>query len=179
MELSAYWRNLGSVVIVIVVLGLAPPLAQTARAQSQAPGASAAAEDEIRSATMRFYVALNSTLHGDLDPLSAVWSHRPDVSNLSSAGGRVDGWNEVYADFQSMPRLYPGGRIAPRGIIVIAGRDMGHSVCTETGQLRSPEGPMVSFNQRATNIFRLEEGKWKLIHHHADASSTGSQGARR
>src|ERR1017187_7016895 len=103
------------------------------------------------------------TLHGDLDPLSAVWSHRPDVSNLSSAGGRVDGWNEVYADFQSMPRLYPGGRIAPRGIIVIAGRDMGHSVCTETGQLRSPEGPMVSFNQRATNIFRLEEGKWKLI----------------
>lgn len=175
MELSACWRNLGSVVTVIALLGLAPPLAQIARAQSQAPGASAAAEDEIRSATMRFYVALNSALHSDLDPMSAVWSHRPDVSNLDAVGGRAAGWNEVHADFQNMARLYPGGRIAPRDIIVVTSRDMGYAVCTETGQLRSPEGPMVSFNQRATNIFRLEEGKWKMIHHHADASSTGSQ----
>ncbi len=128
---------------------------------------------------MRFYVALNSAMHSDLDPLSALWSHRPDVSNLSAVGGRADGWNEVYADFQNMARLYPGGRIAPRDIIVVVGTDMGYSVCTETGQLRSPEGPMVSFDQRATNVFRLEDGKWKMIHHHADASSTGSQGATR
>lgn len=179
MELSARWRNLGSIVAVITLLGLAPPLAQTARAQSQALRASSPAEDEIRSATMRFYVALNSAMHSDLDPLSALWSHRPDVSNLSAVGGRADGWNEVYADFQNMARLYPGGRIAPRDIIVVVGTDMGYSVCTETGQLRSPEGPMVSFDQRATNVFRLEDGKWKMIHHHADASSTGSQGATR
>jgi len=166
-------------VTVVTLVGLAPPLVQTARAQSQALRASAAAEDEIRSATMRFYVALNSALHSDLDPLSALWSHRQDVSNLSAVGGRAAGWNEVYADFQNMARLYPYGRIAPRDIIVVAGTDMGYSVCTETGQLRSPEGPMVSFNQRATNVFRLEEGKWKMIHHHADASSNGPQGATR
>ena len=181
MELSACWRNLGSIVTVITLLGLAPPLAQTARAQSQSQAfrASAAAEDEIRSATMRFYVALNSGLHGDLGPLSALWSHRGDVSNLSAVGGREAGWNEVYADFQNMARLNPDGRIAPRDIVVVAGTDMGYSVCTETGQLRSQEGPMVSFHQRATNIFRLEDGKWKMIHHHVDASSTGSQGATR
>ncbi len=164
---------------IIALLCLAPPLAQNARAQSQAPKASAAAEDRVRSATMLFYDAFNSALRGDLDPLSAVWSHRPDVSNLSAAGGRAAGWNEVHADFQNMVRLYPGGRIAPRDIIVITDGDMGYSVCTETGQLRSAEGPMVSFNQRATNIFRREDGKWKMIHHHADAGSTGSQGPTR
>src|SRR5208282_4984495 len=111
-ELAASWRKLDSVVTVIALLALAPPLAQTARAQSEAPGASTAVADEIRSATMRFYAALNSALHGDLDPLSAVWSHRPDVSNLSAVGGRAVGWNEVHADFQNMVRLYPGGRIA-------------------------------------------------------------------
>ena len=124
---------------------------------------------------MRFYIALNSAMHSDLDPISAVWSHRPDVSNLSAAGGRAAGWNEVHADFQNMARLYPGGTIAPRDIVVVSGKDIGYSVCTETGQLRSPDGPMVSFNQRATNIFRLEDGKWKMIHHQADPSSPGSQ----
>jgi ketosteroid isomerase-like protein len=137
------------------------------------------AEGEIRNATLRFYVALNSALHSDLDPISAVWSHRPDVSNLGAAGGRAAGWNEVHADFQNMARLYPSGQFVPKDIVVVAGSDIGYSVCTETGQLRSPDGPMVTFNQRATNIFRLEDGKWKMIHHHADPSSTGPQEPRR
>ncbi len=128
---------------------------------------------------MLFYDAFNSALHGDLGPLSAVWSHRPDVSNLDAGGGRATGWNEVHADFQTMVRLYPGGRIAPQDILIVADGEMGFSVCTETGQLRSADGPMVKFNQRATNVFRLEDGKWKLIHHHADAGSTGSQGVTR
>jgi ketosteroid isomerase-like protein len=175
VDLSRCWRNLGSVIAAAAVIGLAPALAQTARAQPQAPKASAAAEDPIRDATMLFYVAFNSALHGDLDPLSSVWSHRPDVSNLSAAGGWASGWNEVHAAFRDIARLYPDGRIAPQDILVVADGDMGFSVCRETGQLRSAEGPMVKFNQRATNIFRLEDGKWKLIHHHADSSSSGSQ----
>ncbi len=94
--------------------------------------------------------------------MSAVWSHRPDVTSLSAAGGHAKGWNEVYAGFQNMARLYPGGSIEQRDMTVVAGKDIGYSVCTETGQLRSSEGPMVNFNQRATNIFRLEGGTWKL-----------------
>ena len=167
--------KLGSVITVIAVLGLAPSLARTARAQSQAPKASAAAENEIRSATLLFYAAFNSALNGDLDPLSAVWSHRADVSNLTVVGGRATGWNEVHEDFQNLVRQYPGGQIAPQDILVVADGDMGYSVVTESGQLRSADGPMVKFEQRATNIFRREDGKWKLVHHHADSSSTGSR----
>ena len=78
-----------------------------------------------------------------------------------------------------MARLYPSGRIAPQIVLVVVDGDMGFSLCRETGQLRSAEGPMVKFSQRATNIFRLEDGKWKLIHHHADSSSTSPEGVTR
>ena len=175
MELSACLRNLVSVVIVAAVLGFAPMRTRTASAQTSAAGASPAAEKEIREATTLFYAALNSALQGDLGPLGVVWSHRPDVSNLGGVGGRALGWNEVRTDFQSLGRLYPAGRIDPQDTIVVVGGDIGYSVCNETGRLRSSEGSMVSFNRRATNIFRREDGKWKLIHHHADTTVGLSQ----
>jgi ketosteroid isomerase-like protein len=165
---SACWRNILSAVTVVGLLSLAPPLAQTAHAQPPAPATPN--EKDIRAATVLFYAAFDSALHGNLAPMSAVWSHRPDVTSLSAAGGHAKGWNEVYAGFQNMARLYPGGSIEQRDMTVVAGKDIGYSVCTETGQLRSSEGPMVNFNQRATNIFRLEGGTWKLIHHHADSN---------
>lgn len=168
MGFSACWRNILSAVTIVGLLSLAPTLAQTAHAQPPAPPTPN--EKDIRAATVLFYAAFNSSLHGNLAPMSAVWSHRPDVTSLSAAGGHAKGWNEVYAGFQNMARLYPGGSIEQRDMTVVAGKDIGYSVCTETGQLRSSEGPMVNFNQRATNIFRLEGGTWKLIHHHADSN---------
>ena len=173
MGFSACWRNILSAVTVVGLLSLAPPLAQTAHAQPPAPATPN--EKDIRAATVLFYAAFNSALHGNLAPMSAVWSHRPDVTSLSAAGGHAKGWNEVYAGFQNMARLYPGGSIEQRDMTVVAGKDIGYSVCTETGQLRSSEGPMVTFNQRATNIFRLEGGTWKLIHHHADSNLNASE----
>jgi ketosteroid isomerase-like protein len=162
-----------SAAAVTALLILAPPLARTAHAESNAPATPN--EKEIRAATVLFYAAFNSALHGNLAPMSAVWSHRPDVTSLSAAGGHAKGWNEVYAGFQNMARLYPGGHIEQMNMTVVAGKDIGYSVCTETGQLRSSEGPMVTFNQRATNIFRLEGGTWKLIHHHADSNLNASE----
>jgi ketosteroid isomerase-like protein len=179
VEISRCRLNFSSVIIAIAILNLTPRLVQTANAQSQAPKTSATAEKEIRAATVLFYDAFNTALKGNLDPMSAVWSHRPDVTDLDVDGGRATGWNEVRADFQNMVRLYPGGHIAPQDMLIVADGDMGFSVVTETGQLRSADGPMVSFSQRATNIFRLEDGQWKLIHHHADSNSTATQGVTR
>ena len=179
MEIFRCRRNFSSVLVAVALLNLTPQLAQTAYAQSQSPKTSAAAEKEIRGATVLFYDAFNTALKGNLDPMSAVWSHRPDVTDLDADGGRATGWNEVRADFQNMVRVYPDGHIAPQDMLIVADGDMGFSVVTETGQLRSADGPMVKFSQRATNIFRREDGQWKLIHHHADSNSTATQGVTR
>ena len=168
-----------SVLGVIAMLGLIPALAGSAHAQASGTGAqSSPANKEILAATSLFYTALNTALQGDFDPLSAVWSHRPDVSDLSADGGEEFGWNEVHAHIQNMARLYPSGKISAQDVKVVADGDIGYSVCTEAGQMRSADGPMVKFSQRATNIFRREGGQWKLIHHHADGSAEGSERSR-
>jgi ketosteroid isomerase-like protein len=177
VKLSAGWGKLLSVVTLLALLGFAPPLAGTARAQLRGEGSSPEAENEIRAATILYYAAVNSAIHGDLNPLSAVWSHRPVVTNLNGLGGLALGWSEVRADFRNMARLYPAGHFAtPQNfVVVVVVGDIGYSVCTETGELRSSDGPMVRFDRRATNIFQREDGKWKMIGHHADATTALSQ----
>jgi len=181
VERSPFWRAFISVSVpcAIAVLGLIPALAGSAHAQASGAAAeSSPAKKEILAATTLFYTALNSALQGNFDPLGAVWSHRPDISDLSADGGQEFGWNEIHAHIQNMARLYPSGRFSAQDIKVVADGDIGYSVCTEAGQMRSTDGPMVKFSQRATNIFRREGGQWKLIHHHADGSSGRSEPSR-
>jgi ketosteroid isomerase-like protein len=171
------WRNLIPVLSIIAILGLAPSLGGTAHAQASSAATESSADREIRAATTLFYTALNTALQGNFEPLSAVWSHRADVSDLSADGGEEFGWNEVHAHIQNVTRLYPSGRIEAQNVSVVADSDsnIGYSVCTEAGQMRSADGPMVKFSQRATNVFRREGGQWKLIHHHADGSASVSR----
>jgi ketosteroid isomerase-like protein len=177
---SGDWRSLVSFMFTIAVLGLAPPLAGAAHAQTSKAAAESSNAKEIRAATTLFYEALNTAIQGNFDPLGAIWSHRPDISDFSADGGEEFGWNAVHEHIRNMARLYPSGRIGAQNMRVVADGDadgdLGYSVVTETGQMRSPDGPMVKFSQRATNIFRREQGQWKLIHHHADGSlNDGSQ----
>ncbi|HYL60888.1 MAG TPA: nuclear transport factor 2 family protein [Candidatus Acidoferrales bacterium] len=165
-------------VALLFAFAVAPCLAQTDAPRASSAAAASAAQG-IRDATMRFYIALNSVLRGDLGPMETVWSRGAEVSNLSPAGDRARGWNAVFAYYKNLSRQSVGGRIAPTDITVVAGINLGYSVCIEEGETRSPEGPMVKYSQRVTNIFRLEDGKWKLIHHHADANSGGVQSIQR
>ena len=45
------------------------------------------AENEIRKASDKFYVALNRMLNGDPRPMVDVWSHKSDVSTMHPIGG--------------------------------------------------------------------------------------------
>ncbi|MGH7814082.1 MAG: YybH family protein [Candidatus Binataceae bacterium] len=156
----------------ISIAAFAMAFGGTAAAHAQSPFDSpkwqVLAQQQILDATKQFYLALNAMISGNLDPISKVWSHRNDVSNLASSGGRDTGWNEIYASYQSMARMQMAGKIAPENIAVVADGEMGYSICLEAGETKDPSGQMRSFSKRATNIFRLERGKWKLIHHHAD-----------
>jgi hypothetical protein len=79
----------------------------------------------------------------------------------------VGGWNEVHANFQICK---PSQSIASRDSVVVTERDTGYSSLHGDRPTGFAGSPPVSFNKGATDIFRLEDGKWNIIHHYADAS---------
>ena len=128
------------------------------------------AEDEVRQASDAFYAALNRMFTGDMGPMSEIWSHASDVTDMGPFGGRLVGLEEVGAEFEREAKMKLGGKVEARDVLVRVGGDLGYTLCVEHGENMSADGKPVIVDHRATNIFRREAGKWKLIHHHTDIS---------
>ena len=130
----------------------------------------AKAEKELVAANNQFYAALNALFTGDLEPMNAIWSHGDDISDMGPFGGRLEGWKSVSEEFQKEAGMKLGGRVECKDLLVYAGTDVGYTVCTEEGENMTADGKAVKVKFRATNIFRIEKGQWKMIHHHTDLS---------
>ncbi len=46
---------------------------------------------------------------------------------------------------------------------------MAYELGIEIGQVKIA-GQQISIEQRITNIYQLQDGEWKMIHHHGDTS---------
>lgn len=125
---------------------------------------------ELRMANDRFYIAFDSVLYGDASLMDSVWSQAEDISDMSMFGGRLAGWKAVDSAFKAEANLKLGGRVECKDLVVVAGKDIGYTVCTiETEDMYYKDNP-VHLSLRATNVFRIEQGEWKLFHHQSDLS---------
>ena len=59
---------------------------------------------------------------------------------------------------------------SPELLRKLASKRAMHALCVEHGENMSADGKPIPVDHRATNIFRREAGKWKLVHHHTDIS---------
>lgn len=163
------WRTLVFAAAFAVFVGAAQPAPKPTQA-----------EKELRAANEKFYTALNAMFTGDLAPMEAIWSHRNDVTDMGPFGGRLTGWKAVADEFKKEAGMKLGGSVACKDVMVQAGSDMGYVVCVEEGKNMSADGKSVEVRFRATNVFRRENGAWKMVHHHTDISpnlekATGSK----
>jgi ketosteroid isomerase-like protein len=85
-------------------------------------------------------------------------------------GGRLEGWTAVEAEFKKEADMRLDSHVVCKDLLVRAGTDMGYTVCVEEGENMSVDGKSVKVSHRATSIYRLENGQWKLIQHHTDIS---------
>ena len=52
-------------------------------------------------------------------------------------------------------------------VVVPLSDDVAYTLGTEHGQLKVG-AETLGIDQRVTNIYRREEGEWKMVHHHTD-----------
>ncbi len=129
-----------------------------------------ALEDEIRQASEQFYAALNRTINGDPEPMMEVWSHGSDVAIMPPSGGIVVGWEEVRTSWEQAAQTTFEGQVSQDDLVVVPlADDVAYTLGTEHGQAKLGE-ETVGIDWRVTNIYRREEGEWKIVHHHTDVS---------
>ncbi|MBF8277624.1 MAG: hypothetical protein HW390_2697 [Candidatus Brocadiaceae bacterium] len=132
--------------------------------------ASAAEKDVggVRAAAETFYSALNAMFTGEVEPMKEVWSHKDDVTYMGPVGGFRLGWKQVLADWETQASLKLGGKVEPKEMRITVGQDIAIVSNYEIGQNVTVDGKPQNVAIRATNLFRKENGNWKMIGHHTD-----------
>lgn len=122
----------------------------------------------VEQATAQFYASLNTMFTGDAGPMQEIWSHADDVTYMGPAGEFQAGWNEVRDIWEAQAALKLGGKVEPYEMRVTLGNDLAFTQCYEKGSNLDAQGRTVQVSIRATNLFRKENGTWKMIGHHTD-----------
>jgi ketosteroid isomerase-like protein len=128
-----------------------------------------AAADDVRKTSEQFYAALNQMANGEPNSMNEVWAHGEDVTALHPIGGRNEGWDETRAAFEQVGSVATGGQVRLRDQLIQVGTDLAYEVGVEEGEI-TLAGEQVAFEVRVTNIYRLDGGEWKVVHHHSDLS---------
>ncbi|MCG8586248.1 MAG: nuclear transport factor 2 family protein [Pirellulales bacterium] len=130
----------------------------------------AAYADESKAvlrANESFYAALNAMFQGDLDPMKQVWSYADDVTYLGPDNSFRIGWTATLEDWQKQAAMKLGGKVEPTDVHVVVGKDLAIVQNWEIGK-NVAKGKRTTVKIRATNLYRKEDGKWKMIGHHTD-----------
>jgi len=125
--------------------------------------------EEVRQASDRFYMALNRMVNGDVSAMFDACSHADDVSAMHPLGGRQLGWPEVRASWQmAADALGTSGSVEASDLqITLLGSDGAFTTGTETASATVGGNP-IAFSGRCTNVYRREDGVWKMVHHQVD-----------
>ncbi len=131
---------------------------------------------DVLAATDAFYTALNAMFTGDAGPMEVLWSEAEDVTYMPPMGGTLRGRAAIEASWEQQAALKLGGSIASSDVSAVVGADL--AVVTSVGKGENPDAPggPMRVEVRATHVYRLEGGRWKLIHFHVDpiAAMAGS-----
>jgi len=128
-----------------------------------------ASEDEVRVVSAKFYAAINGMAAGDAGGFSDVWSHDQSVTTMHPIGGKQTGWDAVRGSFEGVGEVASEGHVDLVDQRLVVGQDMAYETGYERGHV-TIAGESVTIDQRVTNVYRREDGRWKMVHHHTDIS---------
>jgi ketosteroid isomerase-like protein len=130
-----------------------------------------ASDFDVKSMADRLQVGISRMMDGDLAPFRSLLTAQDDVAILGAYGRCVVGQAAVSARFEQTAAGYAGGGGHSTHELVSSwvGTDLACIVTVEHHSTRlDPSADPVSFQYRATHLFRREPGGWKIVLRHAD-----------
>ena len=128
-----------------------------------------AAESEVRKASSQFYEGLNRMANGDASSVMDTWSRDTNVTAQHPIGGREVGFEAVKKSFEQVGSLASEGEIRLKDQFINVLGDVAYELGIEYGHFKL-SGERLDLEHRVTNIYRRDNGEWKLVHHHTDIS---------
>ena len=114
--------------------------------------------------------ASRSFVNGDVAPLDTLSTHVSPATIFGPQGDCVSGANKVNAANAVGAKMFESGSDSSFEILQMGANDemaywagMQRSTVQMKGNLNA-----IPMDLRVTEIFRLEDGEWKLVHRHAD-----------
>ena len=110
-----------------------------------------------------FYRALENR---ELDTMDALWLHEGWVRCVHPGRDALVGWPAVRRSFEEIFTRTRWLKVTPTSIDVLVFGEIGVIACVENITTEN-EDQMGMTAAQATNIFRLTDGGWRMMHHHA------------
>ncbi len=127
-----------------------------------APNPAAIAADAVLAANQAFYDAFNAR---DLAAMEALWSRRSPVACIHPGWAPLTGHRQVMQAFGAILANEATPEIACLSPEALLWGEVALVVCVE----RLGEAALA-----ASNLFRLEEGVWRMVHHQAGPAAEAS-----
>jgi ketosteroid isomerase-like protein len=111
--------------------------------------------------------ALGELVEGRPGPFKALWSHADYVVIMGAFGGHERGWQEVAARLDWAAKGIKATDRVAENLVTVVGDDLAYTVDLEhmTRQVEDHAQPRTL---RCTQVYRREDGEWKVVLRHAD-----------
>jgi ketosteroid isomerase-like protein len=103
---------------------------------------------------------------GSSAPFLSLWSHS-DPTIMAAVGGYQSGFEEISALLSGVSQTLDWDGFAPETLAMGVGGDLAFTVELER-MTRTVDGVSEEMTIRATQVYRRQDGSWKVIHRHGD-----------
>jgi ketosteroid isomerase-like protein len=122
---------------------------------------------ELRSFVDHCHAAITKQSQGHPEPFLELWSHAADVTIMAAIGGYQVGFDAVseLLTGASKTQQFDGWRA--ENLAMVLEENLAFTVELEH-YARTVDGEDKGMTLRATQIYRREDGQWRVIHRHGD-----------
>ena len=118
---------------------------------------------DVEEANNAFYRAFEAL---DLRAMDEVWAHGPHVKCVHPGWHLLTGWEAVRASWEAIFANTQEMRFTLTDVLVAGSDELAWVTCTEN-ILSETDGRVSVTSILATNVFELDRGTWRMVHHHA------------